>query len=421
MTVNVSTLANGLRIVSEEMPHIETVSLGVWVASGARHEREAEHGISHFLEHMAFKGTKRRSAQAIAEEIENVGGELNAATSLEMTAYYARVLREDIGLALEILADILQDSQFAPDELEREREVILQEIASTRDSPEELAYDLMQDGAFPRQPLGRTILGTTQSVRRITGERLKAYLKQHYAASRMIIGAAGAVDHGNLVKLAEKLFGGLNGKTGVIAEAARYEGGTRSLEKPFEQSHLVLAFESPCITRPDYVTAQVMSALFGGGMSSRLFQEVRERRGLCYAIYSFVWGLADTGLFGIHAATGPDLRDQLVDVLKAELTRLAMERPSEAEVRRSKAQIKAGLLMSLESSSVRAEQMARQLMSFGKTLPPEELIQRIDLVDGEAIRDLAGRILGNAVTIAEVGTAVRSDAYSGLVKGRVKA
>ena len=421
MTVNVSTLANGLKVVSEDMPHIETVSLGVWVASGARHEREAEHGISHFLEHMAFKGTKRRSAQAIAEEIENVGGELNAATSLETTAYYARVLREDIGIALEILADILQDSQFAPDELEREREVILQEIASTRDSPEELAYDLMQDGAFPRQPLGRTILGTTQSVRRITGERLKAYLKQHYAASRMIIGAAGAVDHGELVKLAEKLFGGLNGKAGVIAEAARYEGGTRSLEKPFEQSHLVLAFESPCITRPDYVTAQVMSALFGGGMSSRLFQEVRERRGLCYAIYSFVWGLADTGLFGIHAATGPDLRDQLIGVLKAELTRLATERPSEAEVRRSKAQIKAGLLMSLESSSVRAEQMARQLMCFGKTLPPEELIQRIDLVDGEAIRDLAGRILGNAVTIAEVGAAVRSDAYSGLVKERVKA
>ncbi len=179
MSVNVSTLANGLKVVSENMPHIETVSLGVWVASGARHEREAEHGISHFLEHMAFKGTKRRSAQAIAEEIENVGGELNAATSLEMTAYYARVLRDDIGLALEILADILQDSQFAQDEIEREREVILQEIASTRDSPEELAYDLMQDGAFPRQPLGRTILGTTQSVRRVTGERLKAYLKQN--------------------------------------------------------------------------------------------------------------------------------------------------------------------------------------------------------------------------------------------------
>ena len=421
MTVNVSTLANGLKVVSEHMPHIETVSLGVWVASGARHEREAEHGISHFLEHMAFKGTKRRSAQAIAEEIENVGGELNAATSLEMTAYYARVLRDDIGLALDILADILQDSQFAPDELEREREVILQEIASTRDSPEELAYDLMQDGAFPRQPLGRTILGTTQSVRRISGDRLKAYLKQHYAASRMIVGAAGAIDHDEFVRQTEKLFGGLNGKAGVVAEAARYGGGTRSLEKPFEQSHLVLAFEAPSITRPDYVTAQVMSALFGGGMSSRLFQEVRERRGLCYAIYSFVWGLADTGLFGIHAATGPDLRDQLVDVLKAELTRLASERPSEAEVRRSKAQIKAGLLMSLESSGVRAEQMARQLMAFGRTLPPEELIQRIDLVDGEAIRDLAGRILGNPVTIAEVGTAVRKDSYAGLVKERVEA
>ncbi|KAB2849793.1 MAG: insulinase family protein [Hyphomicrobiaceae bacterium] len=421
MTVEVTTLANGLKVVSENMPHIETVSLGVWVSSGARHETGTEHGISHFLEHMAFKGTRRRSAQAIAEEIENVGGEINAATSLEMTAYYARVLRDDIALALDILADILQDSQFSPDELEREREVILQEIASTKDSPEELAYDLMQDGAFPRQPLGRPILGTTSSVRRITGERLKAYLKQHYAASRMIVGAAGAVDHGALVKLAGSLFGGLNGKSGVSAEAARYEGGTRSLKKPFEQSHLVLAFESPSINQPDYVTAQVMSALFGGGMSSRLFQEVRERRGLCYAIYSFVWGLADTGLFGIHAATGPDLRDQLIEVLKSELERLATESPSEAEIRRSKAQIKAGLLMSLESSSVRAEQMARQLMAFGRTLPPEELIQRIDLVDGKAIRDLAGRVLGGPVTISEVGAAVRSDGYCGLVKEMVKA
>ena len=230
--------ANGLRVVSHHMPHVETVSLGVWVGAGARHEPEAEHGISHLLEHMAFKGTEQRSAKDIAEEIEAVGGELNAATSLETTAYYARVLEADVGLALDILADILQIPRYAQDELEREREVILQEIAATRDSPDEIAYELLQEAAFPGQSIGRPILGTTDSVTRFSAADLRAFLTANYGASRMVLSAAGKVDHAKLVRHVEAQFGGMNGGVGGRFEAAKYVGGMRTSAKRFEQSHL---------------------------------------------------------------------------------------------------------------------------------------------------------------------------------------
>ena len=408
MSVELTTLANGLRIVTHQMPHLETASLGMWVASGARNERKIEHGISHFLEHMAFKGTKRRSAQRIAEEIENVGGDLNAATSLETTSYFARVLRADVGVALDILADILQDSQFAKDDMEREREVILQEIASSKDSPDEMAYDLMQDGAFPGQPVGRPILGTAESVKGLGEGHLRSYLAENYGAHSMVLSAAGAVRHADVVRQAQDLFGGLKPQATVAAEPARYQGGFRHLAKKFEQNHLILAFQSPAHDAPDFYVAQVLSGLLGGGMSSRLFQEARERRGLCYAIYSFAWGLSDTGLFGVHAATGPESRIELMQVICDEFKRLADEAPSEAEVKRSKAQIKAGILMSLESSGSRAEQMARQMLAYGRMLEPLELIAKVEAVTGNDIRNLSARLLAGAATGSEVGTGARS-------------
>ncbi|MBO0741088.1 MAG: insulinase family protein, partial [Hyphomicrobiaceae bacterium] len=378
MSTQTTRLVNGLRVVSHHMAHLETVSLGVWVAAGARHEQASEHGISHLLEHMAFKGTERRSATDIAEEIEAVGGELNAATSLETTAYFARILKGDIAIALDILADILQIPRYAEDELEREREVILQEIAATRDSPEEIAYELLQDAAFPNQAIGRPILGTTGSVTRFSAKDLRAFLAANYGASRMVLSAAGSVDHDELVRHAEAQFGRLNGGVGGRFEPARYFGGTRTSAKPFEQSHLVMAFAGPSYRARDFYTAQVFSGLFGGGMSSRLFQEVRERRGLCYAIYSSCWALADTGLFGIHAATGPEMMSKLIEVVGDELMGAAAEKPADAELARAKAQLKAGLLMGLESSSARAEQMARQLLLFDRLMEPPELIERID-------------------------------------------
>ncbi len=413
MSTQLTRLPNGLRVVSNHMPHVETVSLGVWVAAGARHERDAEHGISHLLEHMAFKGTERRSATDIAEEIEAVGGELNAATSLETTAYYARMLAADVGLALDILADILHIPRYAEDELEREREVILQEIAATRDSPDEIAYELLQEAAFPGQTIGRPILGTVESVARFSAPDLRTFLKANYGASRMVLSAAGKVDHAELVRHAEAQFGGMNGGEGGRFEPARYVGGIRTSAKSFEQSHLVMAFAGPSYRQKEFYTAQVFSGLFGGGMSSRLFQEVRERRGLCYAIYSSCWALADTGLFGIHAATGPEMMEKLIDVVGRELTRAATERPAEAELARSKAQLKAGLLMGLESSSARAEQMARQLLLFDRLIDTPEIIERIETVTAEAVRELAGKLIAETrASVAIVGAGRKGEDYA---------
>jgi predicted Zn-dependent peptidase len=415
MSTQLTRLPNGLRVVSNHMAHVETVSLGVWVGAGARHETEAEHGISHLLEHMAFKGTQRRSASAIAEEIEAVGGELNAATSLETTAYYARVLKNDVGLALDILADIVRIPRYAEDELEREREVILQEIAATRDSPDEIAYELLQDAAFPDQAIGRPILGTTRSVTRFTANDLRTFLKANYGATRMVLSAAGNVDHAELVRHAEAQFGAMNGGAGGRFEPARYAGGTRTSPKPFEQSHLVMAFAGPSYRQPEYYTGQVFSGLFGGGMSSRLFQEVRERRGLCYAIYSSFWALADTGLFGIHAATGPELMGKLIDVVGHELNRAAAQQPSEAELARSKAQLKAGLLMGLESSSARAEQMARQLLLFDRLIDTPEIVERIEGVTAQAVMAVAGGLLsGTRPSVAVVGAGGLGESYAQL-------
>jgi predicted Zn-dependent peptidase len=418
MSTQLTRLPNGLRVVSNHMPHIETVSLGVWVGAGARHESDSEHGISHLLEHMAFKGTDRRSASDIAEQIEAVGGELNAATSLETTAYYARVLEADVGLALDILADILHIPRYAQDELEREREVILQEIAATRDSPDEIAYELLQDAAFPEQAIGRPILGTAESVSSFSSSDLRAFLKANYGAARMVLSAAGKVDHGELVRHAEAQFGAMNGGEGGRFEPAKYVGGTRTSAKSFEQSHLVMAFAGPSYrSRAEFYTAQVFSGLFGGGMSSRLFQEVRERRGLCYAIYSSCWALADTGLFGIHAATGPEMMGKLIDVVGQQLTRAAAEKPAEAELARSKAQHKAGLLMGLESSSARAEQMARQLLLFDRLIDTAEIVDSIESVSAEAVREMAAKLfLDSRPSVAVVGAGRKGKEYAELAE-----
>jgi predicted Zn-dependent peptidase len=413
MTIHETKLPNGLRVVSYRMPHLETVSMGVWVGVGARHEVAPEQGISHLLEHMAFKGTERRTALAIAEEIEAVGGELNAATSLETTAYYARVLADDIGLGLDILADILQRPRHSEEELEREREVILQEIAATRDSPDEIAYELLQEIAFPDHAIGRPILGTVASVKGFKAPDLRRFLKANYSSNRMVLSAAGKIDHDALVRHAEALFGGMNGGEGGRFEPARYGGGIRTSAKPFEQSHLLVAFEGPSYTHGDYYTAQVFSALFGGGMSSRLFQEVRERRGLCYSIYSSYWALADSGLFTIHAATGPDMMASLIEVVAGELKRAADEAPTEAEVARAKAQIKAGMLMGLESSSARAEYMARQLLLFGKLIDTGEVVARIEAVTREAVRTLAaGLVSARKPSITVVGAGRKGTTYA---------
>ncbi|MBS0240555.1 MAG: insulinase family protein [Proteobacteria bacterium] len=404
MTTTQSRLKNGLRVVTHEMPHLGTVALGVWVASGARHEGADEHGISHLLEHMAFKGTSRRTAKDIAEEIEQVGGDLNAATSLDTTCYYARLLKDDIDVALDILADIIQNPLYSEDELEREREVILQEIAGTKDSPDDMVYDLFQDAAFPGQPLGRPILGTPESVSSFTPDNLRGFLTSRYRAGSMVLSAAGNIKHEFLVKRAEALFGGLPEGTTPIAVPARYVGGPRMSDRTFEQAHVVLGYRGLSFRDPQFYAAQVYSGLLGGGMSSRLFQEVREKRGLCYSIYSSAWGLSDTGLLSVHASTAPETLRELVEVVRQELAKSVLEKPDEREIQRAKAQLKTGLLMSLESSASRAEQMARQLLAFDRLVAADELIAKVDNVTADAVRETAAKLVnGSDLAVALVG------------------
>lgn len=387
-----TTLDNGLTVVSHTMPHLKTVSAGVWIASGSRHERENEHGISHLLEHMAFKGTARRSPQQIAEEIEQVGGDLNASTSLELTAYYVRVLEGDDALAMDILSDILTEPALDPDELEREKEVVLQEISGIEDVPDEIAYDLIQDAAFTAQSVGRPVIGTPESVSSFTREDLQGILKRQYVPSRMVVSAAGAIQHDDLVRHASDKFGRLPVGKGEDGAASRFVGGARGSRRKFAQSHLLLGFESPSHGDPRFYACQVFSGILGGGMSSRLFQEAREKRGLCYSIYSSAWGLSDGGMFNVHAATGDEQLEELRTVIIDELRRAAGEGPGARELERAKAGLKAGLLMGLESSSSRAEQMARQVIGFNRLFDPGELIDNVESVTSEDVRMFAESI-----------------------------
>jgi predicted Zn-dependent peptidase len=391
MSVELTRLSSGLVVVTDAMPHLETASLGVWVGCGSRDEREDEHGIAHLLEHMAFKGTSRRTARQIAEEIEAVGGDLNAATSVEMTAYYARVLRADVPLALDVLSDILADPAFDPEELAREQNVIVQEIGAAEDTPDDIVFDHLQATAFPAQAVGRSILGTPASIRSFDGARLRAYLGRNYRGPDMVIAAAGAVEHRAVVAEAERRFAAFNGSAAPVPDPAKFGGGIRVEARDLEQVHIALALEGVPQRAPDLYPLQVFTNVVGGGMSSRLFQEVREKRGLCYAIYTFHSPYSDTGMFGLYAGTDAADASELMRVVVDQVAAAAEDLDAK-EVDRAKAQMKAGLLMALESSSARAEQLARQLITHGRPIPVEEIVAKVDAVTVESAR-AAGRAL----------------------------
>ncbi|MFL5265460.1 MAG: M16 family metallopeptidase [Stellaceae bacterium] len=413
MTVRVSTLPNGLRVATDRIGTVDTVSLGIWVDVGTRHEPPQINGVAHFLEHMAFKGTERRSARAIAEEIEAVGGHLNAYTSRESTAYYAKVLKEDVPLALDILADILQNSTFDAEELERERTVILQEIGQANDTPDDIIFDYFQERAYPDQAMGRPVLGSPEIIRGLHRDDVVTYLRDHYGARRMVLAAAGNLEHERLVDLAETLLSALPADRAVTTEPARYTGGDCREERDLEQLHLVLGFPGVMLSDPDYYAASVLSTAFGGGMSSRLFQEIREKRGLVYAIHSFVHGYRDGGLFGIYAGTGEAEAAELVPALCEEAASLE-DGFAAVELNRAKAQIKAGLLMSLESTSARCEQLAQHLLIHGTPFDPPEIVRRIEEVDDAAIRRVVARWRSAPPTLAAVGPLSRLEEFDRL-------
>ncbi len=391
MSVEIARLPSGLTVVTDAMPHLETASLGVWVGAGSRDEATDEHGISHLLEHMAFKGTTRRTARQIAEEIEAVGGDLNAATSVETTAYYARVLKADVPLALDVLSDILSNPSFDPEELAREQNVIVQEIGATEDTPDDIVFEHLQATAFPNQPVGRSILGTRETVCAFNPGRLRAYLSRNYRAPDMVVAATGAVDHQRVLAEVERRFAAFAGPEAPRPEPARFRGGAHIETRALEQAHIALALEGVAQRDDTLFSLQVFSNILGGGMSSRLFQEVREARGLCYSIYSFHMPYSDTGFFGLYAGTDAADVPELMRVVTDQIASAA-ETINDVELARSKAQMKAGLLMALESSSARAEQLARQIIAYGRPIPLTEIVAKIDAVTVESAR-AAGRAL----------------------------
>ncbi|WP_299369297.1 pitrilysin family protein [uncultured Tateyamaria sp.] len=395
MTTRTHQLSNGFRIVTENMPGLASASIGIWVGAGARHEMADQNGIAHFLEHMAFKGTQRRSALEIAEAIEDVGGYINAYTSREVTAYYARVLQNDVPLALDVLADILLNPVFDPSEIETERGVILQEIGQALDTPDDVIFDWLQEQAYPEQPLGRTILGPSERVSAFGREDLSRFINQHYGPHQIILSAAGAVDHDAIVRLAEELFGDLAPRPQLVADVARFAGGETRQVKALEQAHFALAFESPGYRDPDIYTAQIYASALGGGMSSRLFQEIRESRGLCYTIFAQAGAYADTGMTTIYAGTAADQIADLAHITVDEMKRAASDM-SEAEVERARVQMKAGLLMGLESPSNRAERLARLVQIWDRVPPLEETVAMIDAVTVADVQAFAEHIAGAA-------------------------
>ncbi|MEM7239249.1 MAG: pitrilysin family protein [Pseudomonadota bacterium] len=402
MTVELSTLPNGFRIVTEHMPGLASAALGIWVEAGARNETAEQNGIAHFLEHMAFKGTSRRSALQIAEEIEDVGGYLNAYTSRERTAYYARVLSDDVPLALDVLADILRDPAFAEGEIETERGVILQEIGQSLDTPDDIIWDWLQETAYPDQPMGRAILGPPERVRSFGKADFRNFIDTHYRPERMILSAAGDVDHAKLTRQAEQLFGDMQPLAAPRREAARYNGGEFRQIKDLEQAHLALGFSAPGYCEPEHYSAQILSVALGGGMSSRLFQEAREKRGLCYTIFANCAAYEDSGLMTVYAGTGAKEIAGLADLTVDELAR-ASEDLTEAEVARARTQTKAGLLMGLEGPSNRAERMAAMLSIWGRVPPLADTIAKIDAVDVESTRALAADLLSRDPVLALYG------------------
>jgi predicted Zn-dependent peptidase len=415
-----------MRIVTHRMAGLETATVGVFVAAGARAETDNEHGVAHFLEHMAFKGTPTRTPMQIAEEIEGAGGALNAVTSSEATNYYARVLKSDVELGLNLIGDLLLNPSFTDDEMDREREVILQEIAATQDSPDDIVFDLALAEAYPDQAIGRSILGTDRTISRHSAADLKRFRNENYAASRMILSAAGAVDHDALHRLADRLFTGLPTEAPRQMKRAKFEGGNAVADKRFEQCHVLFAFEGYPNGHDAAFAGRIFAGIAGGGMASRLFQEVREKRGLCYDIHAFDWGYADSGVIGLHAATSAQQLRELCQLSLGIFAALAEQGPTDQELARAKAQIKAGLFMSLESCEARAGQLAWDLMVFGRPVSNEELIEKIESITREDVQAI-GRSMrakpemvsavvgarGSAGVVADTAEAFLSGALAG--------
>jgi predicted Zn-dependent peptidase len=412
----ITTLKNGLRVISQHMKETEAVTIEIWTGVGSRHEKPEQNGISHFLEHMAFKGTTTRNAKQIAEDFDNIGGHLNAHTSREHTVFFAKVLKEDFEEAAGLLADILQNSIFDQRELELERNVVLQEIAMTNDTPDDILFDYYQAAAFKEQPIGRPILGPAKLVSNFTRENLISYIDEHYTASNLILSVAGNVTHAKVVKFAENALSSIKKGKVSTRQAANYNGGEHREKRELEQVHLVMGFQGLSYLDESTYDLQLLSCVLGGGMSSRLFQEIRENRGLAYTVSSFHSNYHDTGTFSVYSATSPDKVGELVGAVCNELKK-ATDSITEAELKKAKSQFKASILMSQESSSTRADTIGRRLMCYGRYISTAEILEKINAVKVSSLSAMMERILTTSKpTVAAIGDLNQLESYDKIAK-----
>lgn len=400
--INITTLKNGIRVVTEEIESAQTVSLGTWVGVGSRYEKREENGISHFLEHMAFKGTTSRSALQIAQEIENVGGYINAYTGKDMTGYYVHVLKENMSVGSDIIADIIQHAVMDKKELDTEKGVILQELSMYKDRPDYVVAQNFDETAYANQPFGRDVGGDPEVIRQMTPEKMLEYMRRQYTSKRMIISASGAINHKDFVACCESIYDDVNTHDGQSCEPARYTGGFSYENKSHEQVNLLVGFEGESYTSPDRWTAKLLALILGGGMTSRLFQEIREKRGLVYTVRAMADSDADTGMFNIYAGTGEKEVGSLMPVMCDEILRLS-DTLNDEEIDRAKTQIKARLLMQSEDISSHADRNARMMLNYGRVVSDEEILKQVMSVQKSDLSTYAKKLFAKKPTVAALG------------------
>jgi predicted Zn-dependent peptidase len=392
-----SRLPSGLRIVTERMPSVRSVALGIWAGVGSRDETPRLAGASHFLEHLLFKGTSRRTARDIAEQMDAVGGEANAFTSKEYTCFYARTLDRDLGLAVDVLADMLRSSRIARDDVEAERTVILEEIGMHNDAPDDVVHDLFAEVLFGGHPLGRPVLGTAESVGAMSRDAVARYWRRHYMPGNLVVAVAGNRTHDEVVELVSDAFEDAEGEPHGPRSGRREPRAYRGLQvrhKPTEQAHVVLGTRGLSRSDPRRFALGVLNIAFGGGMSSRLFQEVREKRGLVYSIYSYATQYSETGSFSVYAGAAPKRIHDVLAIVRDELDRVVAGGLTEEELERSKGHLKGSLVLGLEDTAGRMTRLGKSEITSGEILTVDDIIRRVDEVTDEDVRAVAKEVLG---------------------------
>ena len=400
-----TVLDNGLTIISERMDHVRSASVGIWVRSGSRHEDAPLNGISHFIEHTLFKGTRKRTSREIAVESDAIGGHVDAFTSREVAAYYVKVLDEHLARAFDLLADLVTSPSFADEELDRERNVVMEEIKMVGDTPDDLVHEVFVANFWPDHPLGRSILGTNDTLATFNHDRVVDYFSNIYTPRNLVVAGAGNLEHEKFVDMVGGYLSSLKDKPANLSASAPAHASRRIvLDKDLEQAHLVIGTRCPSMTSVDRYSVHVLNVILGGGMSSRLFQTIREDHGLAYAVYSGVNAYTDAGYLSVYAATSPD---QLSDVIKLsveEFHRIRSEPVSDAELQRAKDQLKVSIMLSLESTSARMSNLARQEIFFGRQFTLDEILERINRVTTSDVQRVAGEIFGSdELAITAVG------------------